>query len=143
MNPSPHPEEQLVRAGPADARTAAALRDDLYAWLKQVVEVTPTLLSDILTSVYEALANCADHAYRQRADDGAMTLRAVYDPAAQSISVSIADRGTWRDPPPPDPNDIRGRGIALMRALADRCIIERRTSGTTVELVYGMAMTRV
>jgi anti-sigma regulatory factor (Ser/Thr protein kinase) len=136
--------EELVRAGPADARTAAVLRDDLYAWLRQFTDVPPTQLSDIVVSTYEALANCADHAYANRPGSaGAMTLRAAYDRAAEAIRVSITDGGMWREPEAPKPSDIRGRGIALMRALADQCSIEGRPHGTTVSLLYGRSMTKV
>lgn len=139
----PDSPEELVRAGPADARTAAVLRDDLYSWLRQFADVTPTQLSDIVVSSYEALANCADHAYANRPSSGAMTLRAVYDRAAQAFRVSISDGGVWREPQAPQPSDIRGRGIALMRALADHCTIEGRPQGTTVQLLYGKSMTNI
>ena len=142
MTPPPHPANELVRAGPADARTASMLRDDLHRWLTQAVSVTPVLLSDILTSVYEALANCVDHAYARR-EDGTMSMRAVYDPGDQQVCVSINDGGTWREPSPSDPLDTRGRGLALMRALANRCTIVGRPNGTTVELLFEMAMSRV
>jgi serine/threonine-protein kinase RsbW len=143
MTPPPHPSNELVRAGPADARTASVLRDDLHRWLTQAVSVTPVLLSDILTSVYEALANCVDHAYGRRAEDGTMSMHAVYDPRGQRICVSVSDGGTWREPPPTDALDTRGRGLALMRALANQCTIVGRPNGTTVELLYELAMSRV
>jgi anti-sigma regulatory factor (Ser/Thr protein kinase) len=133
----------LVRAGPADARTAAVLRDDLNGWLRQVVRVDPAQRADIIVSAYEALANCADHAYAQCAHSGAMTLQAVYDRAAQAICVSVTDRGIWQEPSAPEPRQYRGRGIALMRALADHCTIEGRPSGTTVQLQYAKWMTKV
>ncbi len=143
MTPPPHSAHELVRAGPADARTASVLRDDLQTWLSQAVRVTPILLSDIVTSVYEALANCVDHAYARRVEDGTMSMHAVYDPGGQQICVSISDGGAWREPPPSDPLDTRGRGLALMRALANRCTIVGRPTGTTVELLFEMAMSRV
>lgn len=125
-----------MRAGPADAVTASALRDDLNGWLRQVVRVTPGLRNDIILSVYEALVNCVDHAYQHRNRGGAMRMHAVYDRAIAAVSVSVSDRGAWHGAPSTSAPQNRGRGIALMRALADRCVIEARPSGTIVRLHY-------
>jgi anti-sigma regulatory factor (Ser/Thr protein kinase) len=140
---APDAPAQLVRAGPADARTASVLRDDLVTWLRQVVELTPARLNDIIVSAYEALANCAEHAYAHRVGSGAMTLRASYDPGAHDLCVSVADRGTWHDPPDQQATRTRGRGIALMCALADNCTIEGHPHGTTVQLHYATSVTKV
>ena len=92
--------------------------------------------ADVLLGVNEALANCAEHAYRGR--DGDITMHATYDDAAQRVHVQISDRGRWRPSPAVVPSN-RGRGLALMRALADQCTVDRGDDGTTVRLDYDVS----
>ena len=47
-----------------------------------------------------------------------------------------ADQGCWREPDPAKQGRIRGRGIPLMRALADDVTIDTSALGTTVCLRF-------
>ncbi|OBI04314.1 ATP-binding protein [Mycobacterium scrofulaceum] len=128
---------RLTCAGAADAVTAAEMRRALRRWLEEVTEAPPQIRDDIILGVNEALANCVEHAYRDHPTTGTMKLQASHDPAAQSISVCISDRGSWVHPSPQRLSDPRrSRGIALMHALADHCTINARPNGTTVCLDY-------
>jgi anti-sigma regulatory factor (Ser/Thr protein kinase) len=128
---------RLSCTGVADATTAAAVRRSLDRWLRQRVQGPAEMRDDIVLSVNEALANCVEHAYRDHHKAGAMRLHASYDSAAQTISVSVSDRGTWHLPARRRADDPRAsRGIMLMHALADHCTIDTRSCGTTVCLDY-------
>lgn len=128
---------RLTCAGAADAVTAAELRRALRRWLQEVTEAPAEVRDDIILGVNEALANCVEHAYRTHRAAGTMKLQASHDPAAQSISVCVSDRGSWHHPSPQRLSDPRrSRGIMLMHALADHCTINARPDGTTVCLDY-------
>jgi serine/threonine-protein kinase RsbW len=129
---------QLRRTRPADAAQASRLRQELDAWLHQVgLPLNESRCADVLLGVNEALANCAEHAYHGRGD-GDITMLATYDDAAKRVHVRISDRGRWR-PRPSVIRNHRGRGIALMRALADQCTVDGGDDGTTVRLDYDVS----
>ncbi|MGC2652604.1 MAG: ATP-binding protein [Mycobacterium sp.] len=127
----------LQRVGLADPLAAAGLRRDLGQWLHEAVSppVSATRYSDILCGVNEALANCAEHAYSTHPAPGPIRMDATYNPCRHSVRVRVADRGTWKQRTA-DSGATRGRGLALMHALADRCTVERRAEGTTICLDY-------
>jgi anti-sigma regulatory factor (Ser/Thr protein kinase) len=128
---------QLTCTGVADAATASELRHVLQRWLKEVTEAPTDVREGIVLGVHEALANCVEHAYRSHRTVGTMRLQASHDPAAESISVCVSDRGTWHRPSPRSLSDPRAsRGIMLMHALADHCTIDACPDGTTVCLDY-------
>jgi serine/threonine-protein kinase RsbW len=132
------PRAQLLLTGSADAVTAAQLRHTLREWLHQVARMPSGTYDDIVLGVNEALANCVEHAYRERHGAGTMELEAIYDPARQSVRVCVSDRGMWYRRTANRSNDPhRSRGILLMHALSDHCTIDARPTGTTVCLDYG------
>jgi anti-sigma regulatory factor (Ser/Thr protein kinase) len=49
------------------------------------------------------------------------------------LRLTISDSGRWRSSPPGG-RDLRGHGIALMRALMQQVVIEPGPDGTTVDL---------
>ena len=127
----------LSCVGAADAITAFKLRRTPQGWLRELPPAAAEVGEGVVLGVNEALANCVEHAYRAQDAIGTMTLQAGYDPAAQTISVCVSDRGTWRRRSPRHPHDPRAsRGIMLMQALADHCAIDSRPDGTTVCLDY-------
>lgn len=131
------PPARLSCAGAADAGTAAEWRRTLQRWLRDETEAPADIRDGIVLGVNEALANCVEHAYRAHPTVGTMKLQASHNPAAQSISICVSDRGTWHRPTPKKANDPRAsRGIMLMHALADHCTINARPTGTTVYLDY-------
>jgi len=64
------------------------------------------------------------------------TWRRWQDRAAATLTVTISDQGCWRDPDPAKQGRVRGRGIPLMRALADDVTIDTSALGTTVCLRF-------
>ncbi len=125
----------------ADARSAARTRAEFGMWLDSHFRLGAERGNDLLLAVNEALANAAEFAYVDAPRRGTVDLSATYDAAADTLAVTVNDRGRWRhklpEPAtvPPQPQ-VRGRGIPLMRALADRVTIDRTPGGTHVTLVW-------
>ena len=61
---------------------------------------------------------------------GAMHLRADYDGGTSVLTVTVTDEGAWRIADSEKKSHSRGRGIPLMRALADRATIDSSAAGT-------------
>ena len=128
--------ERFERIGVvADARTAGRIRDEFAEWLRLFFTLDATRSSDLILSINEALANCAEFAYVGADHVGTMDLRAWYDPSRSTIAVVIADRGSWRNPDSPSQLN-RGRGIPLMVALSDSASIDATQAGTQVHLEW-------
>jgi len=125
----------------ADARSAARTRAELGSWLERHLTLGPERLSDLVLAVNEALANAAEFAYVDASQRGTVDVSAAYDDDSRTLAVTIYDRGRWRQRVPepatvgPRPQ-LRGRGIPLMRALADEVTIDRTPRGTHVTLVW-------
>lgn len=122
-----------VIAGP---ELAAQIRQELSEWLRRNFLLDPEKTSDVLLAVYEALANAAEFAYVGAAQPGPMHVRADYDDAAAVLTVTVTDEGHWRSNDNDIKNIARGRGIPLMRALADRADINTTAAGTEVRLQW-------
>lgn len=121
--------------GTADAQTVASFRRSLGEWLGRYLELDEERLADIVLAADEAMSNCADHAYYDDVRAGDVTLRIAYYPATSELMLRIGDHGHWSEPDPPGTTG-RGRGIQLMRALADECVIDGRPEGTAVCLRF-------
>jgi anti-sigma regulatory factor (Ser/Thr protein kinase) len=129
--------ERFERVGvAADPRTAARTRDEFASWVRGAFDLEPNRFSDLVLAIYEAMANTAEFAYLSMGLGGTMDLRANYDPMESALLVTVADRGQWRTAAPVGSDRSRGRGIALMKALADRASIQTSTGGTTVRLAW-------
>jgi serine/threonine-protein kinase RsbW len=146
LSPDPQPlpgdrGARFTRTGiAADAVGAAQTRIELREWLRQFA-LGDERLSDLLLATYEALANAAEFAYLDSPNAGTIDLRAHYDSDSDWLTVTISDRGKWRQPVDTslqtDPRfRLRGRGIPLMRALADEATIHTTTGGTQVRLSW-------
>ncbi|OBK19533.1 hypothetical protein A5636_18170 [Mycobacterium asiaticum] len=122
-------------SGTADPHTVAMIRRKFGHWLDQHLEMDEERLADILLAADEAMSNCADHAYRVHDDVGDLTLKISYYPVTAELKVCVIDHGHWREPDT-SPSNARGRGIVLMRALADDCTIDGSAEGTTVCLRF-------
>ncbi len=110
-------------------------------WLDRHFRLGAERSNDLLLAVNEALANAAEFAYVDADRRGTVDLSATYDAAADTLAVTVDDRGRWRQQVPepatvPSQPQVRGRGIPLMRALADRVTIDRTPRGTHVSLVW-------
>ncbi len=125
----------------ADAHSAAVTRAEFGMWLDRHFTLGAERSNDLLLAVNEALANAAEFAYVGASQRGTVDLSAAYDDDADTLVVTVNDHGRWR-PTRPEPTavprrpQIRGRGIPLMRALADRVTIDRTPQGTHVTLVW-------
>jgi|ERR1700694_217841 len=140
---APHTgEARFVRTGiPADAVGAAQTRVEFYAWLQRHFSLGGERLNDLVLTAYEALANAAEFAYLATESTGTMDLRADYDSGLDNLTVTISDRGTWREPVDSSLQSgphirLRGRGIPLMRALADEATFHTTSAGTRVRLAW-------
>lgn len=85
-------------------------------------------LEDLQLVVGEAAANAIEHGYRS-GEPGSVDVWLSRDEAG-AVRGRVRDYGTWR-PQPQDPGD-RGRGLALIRALANQVSLNRRSDGTEV-----------
>ncbi|CCQ13495.1 putative anti-sigma regulatory factor,serine/threonine protein kinase [Rhodococcus sp. AW25M09] len=124
-------EELLFTGEPADADRASELRRELGEWLDGV-GVDQDRAYDVVLATYEAIANSVEHAYRDHSDRGTLDIRVLCG-AEGRIDVKVTDRGDWASHSS-DPN--RGRGVPLMRALADSAAVTSDESGTTVHMIW-------
>ena len=120
----------------ADARSAGRVRDEFAGWLRARLDLGDVRFSDIVLAVNEALANAAEFAYLQQRGMGTIDVEAVQDRAAATLTVTITDQGCWREPDPAKQGRVRGRGLPLMRTLADDLTIDTSALGTTVCLRF-------
>lgn len=121
----------------ADARSAARARAEFGGWLERYFSLDDDRFSDLLLAVNEAIANAAEFAYVDAAERGTVDVRATYDGGSDTLAVSVDDRGRWRRKKPVQyQQQMRGRGIPLMEALADDVSIDRTPQGTRVTLTW-------
>lgn len=121
----------------ADARSAARTRAAFAGWLQRYFSLDGDLFSDLLLAVNEAIANAAEFAYVDAAERGTVDVRAAYDANADTLAVTVDDRGRWRQKVPVQrQQQMRGRGIPLMEVLADDVAIDRTPQGTRVTLSW-------
>lgn len=119
----------------ADALSANRIRVEFRNWLDRHFALGAERFSDLVLAVSEALANAAEFAYPDAPDNGTMDVSATYDAASDTLAVTVNDHGRWR--PHAGPRDLtRGRGIPLMRALADEANIHGTKQGTKVTLTW-------
>lgn len=121
----------------ADARGAARVRADFGVWLKTHFALGGDRFSDVVLAVNEAIANAAEFAYCDATQRGTLDVSASYDHQSDTLAVTVDDRGRWRQKVPAQRHQqLRGRGIPLMRALADEVAIDRTPHGTRVAMTW-------
>lgn len=121
----------------ADARSAARARAEFGVWLERYFSLDDDRFNDLLLAVNEAIANAAEFAYVDAAERGTVDVRAAYDGDSDTLAVIVDDRGRWRQKKPVQyRQQMRGRGIPLMEALADDVAIDRTAQGTRVTLTW-------
>lgn len=126
--PSAAPDLQR-EAVPAEPDQLNPLRDQLAAWARDAC-LTAARISDVLLAAYEAMTNVVVHAYPGR--PGTFDLYARH--ADSTVTVTVRDCGQWQ--PAPRPSVLGGRGLPLIRTLADRARIETNVAGTTVTMIW-------
>ena len=95
----------------------------------------------VLLAVNEALASAVEFGYRHWVDRGIIASAAAYDDDTHTLNVTVTDGGRWRLGAAIPPTTVghcprRGRGLPLMRALADELRIVTSERGTEVSLVW-------
>ena len=100
----------------------------------------------MVLAVNEALANTAEFAYVGMPGAGMVAVAAVYDDDTDTLAVTVTDAGRWRraeaaSSTVPVQHSPRGRGLRLMRALADETQIDTSERGTQVSLTWTNLLT--
>ncbi|MFP5073118.1 SpoIIE family protein phosphatase [Pseudonocardia nantongensis] len=121
----PPPLHTVIAAEP---KRLAPLRRSVGAWA-QTCGMGSDGTSDLQLTVGEAATNAIEHAYPPGGADAGVEIELALVPDG-SVTVRVRDEGRWR-PPPVDPG-YRGRGIALIRELAEDVLIEASDDGTAV-----------
>lgn len=129
--------ERFERTGiAADAESVCRTREEFAEWLEQFFDLDPIRSSDLVLAINEALANAAEFAYVTANSRGTVDMLAHYDRDTGTLTATISDHGVWRAPNPEPRDRSRGRGIPLMKALADHVDIQTSRAGTTVRLQW-------
>jgi GAF domain-containing protein/anti-sigma regulatory factor (Ser/Thr protein kinase) len=124
------PAEVFRRTFPADAHELATMRAELRLWLERSGLPIETR-EDVVLACTEAATNAIEHAYIGRG--GQVHIEAESED--RWLRLSVTDQGRWRHP---RPDDSRGRGLELVRAVIGDVDVERGESGTTVRMRVGM-----
>ncbi|REH46063.1 anti-anti-sigma factor [Kutzneria buriramensis] len=113
---------------PAQPHQLAALRRQVAEWTAGI-GLGGDELDDLQLALGEATGNAVEHAYRTSDRPGRVqvTLSADRD---GGLRITVADQGVWQ-PPPLDPG-FRGRGVQIIKALADEVDIDVGSAGTVV-----------
>ncbi|WP_051683788.1 SpoIIE family protein phosphatase [Blastococcus sp. URHD0036] len=105
----------LAERLPADPARLSRIRRTVSAWTL-AAGLPADSVDDLQLALGEALANAVEHAYAGSGHAGEAEYSLERD-ADGSVRVRVRDNGTWR--PPPADKGFRGRGIELIRALAE------------------------
>lgn len=135
---------RLGRGGELIARATSPARERCDGWrLRSVESSIPVVrrelrsflreaglaadeLDDLVLATCEAATNAVEHAQHPR--EPYFDVSAEIDDGV--VVVAVRDYGQWQ---PPEPNPIRGRGLAMMGVLADTTL-DIRPQGTTVTM---------
>jgi serine phosphatase RsbU (regulator of sigma subunit)/anti-sigma regulatory factor (Ser/Thr protein kinase) len=117
-----------------DARPGvlAGLRRTVARWLA-TQGLGEAAMFNLTLAASEAAANAIEHAYGAREASFTVTC----DRAEREVRVTVKDTGRWRESQPYG----RGRGLTVMRGLADSVDINRSQDGTTVTLTTSLPPT--
>jgi anti-sigma regulatory factor (Ser/Thr protein kinase) len=125
--PGPPPALRLRLADGPLAGQLPGARRAVQRWADEM-GLAEELAEDVVLAAHEALANAADHAY----PNGDGEARLDVECCGGVVSVTVRDHGTWRAPPA-DPG-WRGRGLVIIRGLADEVEVHHGGSGTVVRM---------
>lgn len=125
---------------PAEADRLVEMRHALSSWATGI-GMPGRQREELVLAAYEAMANSVEHAYGEQDGDpgGVVDLHAAHTPDG-TVVVTVTDYGRWQEPVSSD--GVRGRGILLMRALADHTTITRVDTGTTVTMTWTLGPAR-
>jgi anti-sigma regulatory factor (Ser/Thr protein kinase) len=116
-----------------DPAALRVLRSRLADWLQEL-SAAPLDRVDIELAVYEAAANAIVHC-RPRRGPATVTVQVQLDDAGRAL-IRVADHGQWRSDESPDPGRQHsgGRGLSVIRKVADDLSIAPSPTGTTVTI---------
>jgi anti-sigma regulatory factor (Ser/Thr protein kinase) len=89
------------------------------------------LIDDVLLAASEALTNAAEHGH---AFDGSL-VEVGLGAVDTSLWLTVTDTGAWGSP---HAMADRGRGIAIIRAVAQEVAIETTATGTTIRVLFDL-----
>jgi serine/threonine-protein kinase RsbW len=119
---------------PAEPQRLPGLRRALVEWAEGA-GISGERLEALALVCYEALANAVAHAYSD--GDGVVDVRASYRQSPARVEITVTDYGQWRAPGP-ERGDLGGRGLVLIRSLADDAEVSTGESGTTVRMTWNV-----
>ncbi len=120
---APAPLTGRLRAAP---EVLPGLRRAVQEWTDRL-GLDPDVADDVRFTLGEAVANTVEHAYPP-GRPGEFEYRVARD-ADGAVAVRVADAGRWREPGDPG---FRGRGLAMIRAMARDVRVDAGPTGTTV-----------
>jgi serine/threonine-protein kinase RsbW len=126
---SPHLTEEApaVRLELDSRPETLTLVRGVLAGVAELIGLDPELLDDLKTAVSEACNNVVMHAYE--GETGPLAVRMYIDP--QTIEVVVLDHGSGLPPLAPADETIRGVGLSVIRALAERAEFRAVPDGGT------------
>jgi anti-anti-sigma factor len=119
----PPPLQQRI---PADPARLSAVRRAVLAWGTDAA-LSGDTLEDLQLALGETVANAVEHAYRDH--PGGQCSFSVTRCPDGSVDVRVEDFGTWR--PVPSDAGFRGRGLQMIRRLAEDVTVEETPGGGT------------
>ena len=99
----------------------------VLAGVAELIGLDPELLDDLKTAVSEACNNVVMHAYD--GETGPLAVRMYIEPEA--IEVVVVDQGSGLPPLAPADESVRGVGLSVIRALAERAEFRPGPDGGT------------
>jgi anti-sigma regulatory factor (Ser/Thr protein kinase) len=110
------------------------LRKRARVWLR-AAGVDEDVAEAVLLATGEAVSNAVEHAYPPDSEGDVELTMTLGSPGRPSeLAVSVVDGGVWR--PAPADAGFRGRGLAMMHALADSAEITTGPHGTSVRMSW-------
>jgi serine/threonine-protein kinase RsbW len=113
----------------------ASVRYAVTEWAGRT-PLTPEQLEAVRLATYEAAANVVEHAYCD-GQVGVLELDAACRLRQRKVTISVHDHGQWRQATV-EPRALRGRGLLLIRRLADFARITTGPAGTTVHMAWAL-----
>ncbi|HEV2440098.1 MAG TPA: SpoIIE family protein phosphatase [bacterium] len=126
----PQPLDRLDLVLPAQPSSLRLMRHALRQ-LSRGLGLDEETVSALMIASGEAVNNVIEHAYG--ASPGVVSLRAT--PSEGLLRVAVQDRGRWR---PERAHNTGGRGLDLIRALADEVDVVTAPAGTTVTFAVSL-----
>lgn len=119
-------------AVPAEPERLQGLRRALAEWAERI-GMAAEQIEALTLAGYEALANAAAHAYPD--SGGVLDMHATYRPDSAQVEVTVSDHGNWRFPTA-EHEELGGRGLVLIRSLAEHAEVTAGALGTTVRMTW-------